>query len=92
MSLVSLKKLLFRLKIRLDPDYRLEPVLIKSGDRFADMAAGSGDKEISVITATADAKIERIVSIGQVSAAGFLAPSRFDGIGFPNFGPGGHPH
>jgi len=55
----------------LDADHWLEANWITSDDLFADVAAGSGDEKISVIPETAGVKIERIVSIGQASQAGF---------------------
>jgi hypothetical protein len=51
----------------------------------------AGRRKIAVIPVTADAKIKRIVSISPSEPSGFLAPSRFDKIGFLDFGFGGHP-
>jgi len=64
-------------------DRGLEAILIKSGDLFANAAAGSGDEKISVIPETAGAKIEQIVSIGQASPAGYWHDQGSIELAFP---------
>jgi hypothetical protein len=54
---MSLEKLLFRLERRLDADHWLEAILIKSGDLFGEVTAGSGDERIAAITKTVGVKI-----------------------------------
>jgi hypothetical protein len=48
----------------------LETIESRSSDLLANAAAGSGDEKISVVAKTAGAKIEGLVSTGQVSPAG----------------------
>ncbi len=54
---MSLEKFLFRLERGVDADHWLEAILVKSGDLFAEVTAGSGDERIAVIAKTVGAKI-----------------------------------
>jgi cupin 2 domain-containing protein len=51
---------------------------IKSGDLFADVPRSVAEEEISILAQTAGARIEKIVSTGQASPAGFWYDQDFD--------------
>jgi cupin 2 domain-containing protein len=50
---------------------------VKSGDVFADLPRVLAEEEISILAQTAGARIERIVSTGQASPAGFWYDQEF---------------
>ena len=83
--LVNHKELLFQLERRVGRQSLAGGDLDQVGRSVCARKGGFRRRKIAVIPVTADAKIKKIVSTSPSEPSGFLPPSRFDEIGFPNF-------